>query len=66
MTGNNTMILNTSTMIEAVQLWLDSRMKDPVPTVTGVEADAKNYGSPTFKVELSSDADRPAKAEPAV
>lgn len=66
MTGNNTLILNTATMIEAVQLWLDSRMQAPVPTVTAVEPDNANYGSNTFKVELSSDSDRPAKPEPAV
>lgn len=66
MQGRNTLILNTATMIEAVQLWLDSRMQAPVPTVTAVEADEANYGSNTFKVGLSGDADRPAKPEPAV
>jgi hypothetical protein len=65
MQGNNTLILNTATMIEAVQLWLDSRMQAPVPAVTAVEPDKANYGSATFKVELSADADRPAKPEPA-
>lgn len=65
MQGNNTLILNTTTMIEAVQLWLDSRMQHPVPTVIGVEADGKNYDRTTFKVELSCDADRPAKPDPA-
>ncbi len=66
MQGNNTLTLNAATMIEAVQLWLDSRMQAPVPTVMSVEADTKGYGSNTFKVELSSDADRPAKPQPAV
>lgn len=65
MQGNNTLTLNAATMIEAVQLWLDTRMTEPVPTVTSVEADTKGYGGNTFKVELSMDADRPAKPAPA-
>lgn len=66
MRGNNTLILNTATMIEAVQQWLDRQMVQRAPTVTGVEAEVKKYGNTTFKVELSTDADRPAKPEPAV
>lgn len=66
MQGNNTLILNTATMIEAVQQWLDRQMVQRAPTVTGVEAEGKNYGSTTFKVELSTDAERPTSAGPAV
>jgi hypothetical protein len=61
MQGNNELLLNTATMIEAAQLWLDSRMKQPVPTVTSVSVSQDG----TFKVKLSGDADRPAKPTPA-
>lgn len=40
MKGNNELVLNQATMIEAVQYWLDSRMVQPVPKVTGVVRDA--------------------------
>lgn len=57
MKGNNELVLNQATMIEAVQYWLDSRMVQPVPKVTGVVRDASN-GSGVFSVTLDADADR--------
>lgn len=66
MQGNNTLLLNTATIIEAVQQWLDRKMVGSAPTVTNVGVDDSKYGSTTFKVELSSDAERPRNTEPAV
>lgn len=62
MKGNNSLVLNAVTMIEAVQFWLDDRMKAPVPTVTEVKAEGS--GSYTFKIELSGEADRPSGPAP--
>lgn len=58
MKGTNELHLNTATMIEAVQLWLDSKMPHGAPTVTSVKPGARS--DHMFVVELSSDADRPA------
>ena len=57
MKGNNELILNEATMIEAVQFWLDSRMVQMAPKVTGVNS--KNEGFiKTFEIALDADADR--------
>ena len=53
MIGNNTIVLNTATMIEAVQFWLDSKMPVATPKVTGVKSTGSSYDS-TFEVSLSS------------
>ena len=58
MKGDNELHLNTATMIEAVQQWLDSRMVRDAPTVTIVKPSGK--GDSMFVVGLSADADRPA------
>ncbi len=58
MKGNNELHLNTATVIEAVQMWLDSKMPHGAPTVTSVKASGRS--DCMFVVDLSSDADRPA------
>lgn len=52
-TGHNTLILNTATMIKAMQFWLDSRMLSPVPTVVGVDKPVTNSIVAEFRIELS-------------
>ena len=44
MRGNNEMILNELTMIEAVQEWLDKRWSAPRPKVTSVKATSSKGG----------------------
>lgn len=63
MKGTNKLVLNTATMIEALQLWLESQMKDQVPTVTGLDLDDND--ADMFVVCVSSDADK-GKSSPAV
>ena len=50
MKGFNELILNKATMIEALQFWLNSKMKIPVPTVIGVETKMEY-----FTISLESD-----------
>ena len=50
MKGNNELILNTATMIEAVQEWLDRRMPEHAPQVNHVTS--KPDGSGMFTVSL--------------
>lgn len=50
MIGRNTMSLNTATMIEAMQEYLDKRMGEHAPRVMNVEADSRGMGS-SFKIE---------------
>lgn len=57
MTGVNELILNEATMIEAIQFWLDSKMHQPVPTVTSVKSEKNTYSS-EFRVALDSTVDR--------
>lgn len=57
MKGSNSLILNEATMIEAVQFWLDSKMVQHAPKVTGVNAKTDVY-SKTFTVSLDADAER--------
>lgn len=57
MKGNNELHLNTATMIEAVQQWIDGQMPNGAPTVTGIKP--RNDNTASFVVNLSSDADRP-------
>lgn len=56
MKGNNELHLNTATVIEAVQQWLDGKMPSGAPTVTNVRSSGR--GDLSFVVEVSSDADR--------
>jgi len=64
MVGSNELHLNEATIIEALQFWLDAKLKVPVPTVTGVKTNDA-YGSKTFVVSVSSEADKPARAKEA-
>jgi hypothetical protein len=57
MKGNNELILNEATMIEAVQFWLDSRMTPLAPKVMGIKLKSDGYVK-TFEVALDADADR--------
>ncbi len=51
MIGNNEMILNTATVIEAMQEWLDKRMAGFAPRVTNVRAKDPLRG--TFEITLN-------------
>jgi len=56
MTGNNTLILNTACLIEAVQMWLDSKFKEgESPKVMTVDKDRTGtYGrEESFTVTIS-------------
>lgn len=63
MKGNNELHLNTATVMEALQMWLDSKMPHGAPTVTSVKPSGR--GDLMFVVDLSSDADRPAAPQKA-
>jgi len=53
MRGRNTLILNTDTLIAAVQAYLDGLMAGDAPEVIGVVAEAVAAGgAPAFRVEL--------------
>lgn len=56
MKGNNELHLNTATMIEAMQQWLDAKMTHAAPTVTDVRVLEKT--DRTFIVSVSDSADR--------
>ena len=59
MKGNNELILNEATMIQAIQFWLDSKMVQQAPKVTSVKPDKDTGPYPlSFKVSLDADADR--------
>ena len=55
MKGTNELSLNQATMIEAVQLWLDSLLSAKGPTVTKVERDGSSYNGREFRVTIVSD-----------
>lgn len=55
MKGTNELHLNSATMVEIVQYWLNSRMTEPVPVVTGFSKDSKGYGGDVFIVTLEAD-----------
>lgn len=61
MKGNNELHLNTATMIEALQYWLDHVMLQNTPTVTGVKSESGSHG--IFIVNVSGEADRPGPRE---
>ena len=68
MQGANKLMLNETTMIEALQMWLGAKWPKDTPTVTGVEQSEKKgqYGkSATFEVDLmraDTEAAGPAKS----
>ena len=51
MKGSNTLVLNEATMIEAVQFWLDSIIKEPAPKVVSVSVGREGM-STLFNVSL--------------
>ena len=57
MKGHNELILNTATMMEIVQYWLDNKVlsADSVGSVfvTGFTATKDTYSAPTFTVQTS-------------
>lgn len=53
MIGNNELYLNEATMIEAVQFWLNSRLKEPVPRVTGINTEQRDFQNKMFKIDLN-------------
>lgn len=65
MKGSNKLTLNQDTMVEALQLWLDSKMVQQAPVVTQVKSDNNRDG--TFEIYIDADADRPGPrlSEPA-
>lgn len=63
MKGTNELILNEATVIEALQLWLDSQMVPKAPVVTGVKLKSDGYAK-TFEVALDADVDRSTASLP--
>jgi hypothetical protein len=57
MKGNNELHLNTATMIQVVQQWIDSWVPLDAPTVTNVKSEKGT--SEIFIVCLSGEARRP-------
>lgn len=54
MKGNNQLILNEATMIEAVQLWLASKYPEKTPVVTAVTlSNSRGAYDKDFKIELA-------------
>lgn len=53
MIGNNDLLLNEATMIEAVQLLLDAQMVMPAPTVTGISVET-DRSARVFRIGLDS------------
>lgn len=53
MKGNNELVLNQATMIEAIQMYLDSQMVEPAPKVNSIYADSQGT-SETFHIALCS------------
>jgi len=63
MKGNNELHLNTATMIQILQQWIDSQIPLEPPTVTNVKSEKGT--SETFIINLSGEARRPEpKKEP--
>lgn len=57
MKGNNELILNQATMIEAVQQYLNTQMVAAAPTVVSVSFTASTYGDgQTFSVQVTDSA----------
>lgn len=54
MKGNNELILNEATMIEIVQLWVESVTKGSPPVVRSVKGEHDDGMSESFRVTLQS------------
>ena len=53
MKGSNELQINQATMIEAVQMYLDSQMREGLsPVVIGVKSKPAGYGADLFTVTL--------------
>ena len=57
MKGENKLILNEETVIEAIQFWLESKMVS-APTVTGVSIKDRGFPTEHFSITLNSGAER--------
>jgi hypothetical protein len=55
--GNNELHLNTATVMEALQMWLDAKMLASAPTVIDVKS---AQGRDVYVVTVSSTAQRPS------
>ena len=53
MKGNNIFQFNESTMIEAIQFWLNHQFINPNFTVVGIEVTSDSYGK-NFDVKIST------------
>lgn len=54
MKGNNTMVLNPATVIQALQMWLDAKVPVDPPEVVSVEQlSTQGYQGGMFEVKLS-------------
>lgn len=51
MIGNNVLLLNTATMMQAVQEWLDKRMPECSPSVTNVTIKSESSGLFEIRVQ---------------
>lgn len=64
MKGNNRLVLNTATMIEIVQYWLNNKLlnaDEPRPTVTAVaplSSSGRYADDGMFEVSLSTDEEK--------
>ena len=57
MKGNNSLLLNGATMIEAVQFWLNSQMNSP-PKVLSVSQN-KEHQCPQFEIRVTGPDETP-------
>lgn len=57
MIGNNTLTLNASTVMAALQMYLDSQRKPEAPAIVVKSVKASSTGGypPVFEVEISSE-----------
>ena len=55
MKGNNELRLNEATMIEALQLWLDSKFAKDAPRVTSVEAINSGAYCKEFSIKVTDE-----------
>lgn len=55
MKGNNELRLNEATMIEALQLWLDSKFTKDAPRVTSVEAIHSGTYCKEFSIKVTDE-----------
>lgn len=53
MIGNNELMLNEATLVEALQEYLNKRMQSYAPTVVAVSQEVSSSQSRTFSVRVS-------------